>query len=90
MTMDASVTHQEEIAGLTAENKRLRKAVAAVIDLINESHGVAGLHMNGDVAPWDELRTGGRFEDWLRDFDIVVPDMEDDIAIAEHMAIAGR
>lgn len=30
--------------------------------LIAESHGVAGLHLNGDVAPWHELEAGGRFE----------------------------
>lgn len=33
-----------------------------VQDLINESEGVAGFHLNGDVAPWDELLSGGRFE----------------------------
>ena len=30
--------------------------------LIGESCGVSGLHMNGDIAPWDELESGGRFE----------------------------
>lgn len=30
--------------------------------LIGESGGVAGLHMNGDVAPWGDLEAGGRFE----------------------------
>ena len=43
----------------------LEKAVKAVNDLINESYGVAGLHLNGDVAYWDELLAGGRFEEWL-------------------------
>lgn len=32
--------------------------------LMAESYGVAGLHLNGDVATWDELSEGGRFE-WL-------------------------
>lgn len=32
-------------------------------------NGVAGLHQNGDVASWSELRTGGRFEAWLLAFD---------------------
>lgn len=36
-----------------------------VADLISSSTGVAGLHMNGDVAEWDELLEGGRFEAWL-------------------------
>lgn len=42
------------------------KAVAA---LIAESRGVCGLHLNGDEAPWAELQSGGRYEEWLRDFD---------------------
>jgi len=41
----------------------------AVASLINESHGVLGLHLNGDLAPWSELRTGGEFEEWLIAFD---------------------
>jgi len=41
----------------------------AVASLMNESHGVGGLHLNGDFAPWSELRTGGRFEEWLVAFD---------------------
>jgi hypothetical protein len=34
-------------------------------DLIAESHGVYGLHRNGDPAPWEELTEGGQFEEWL-------------------------
>ncbi|KMN36516.1 hypothetical protein VI26_06670 [Chromobacterium sp. LK1] len=30
--------------------------------LMTESEGVAGLHLNGDVAPWQELEAGSRFE----------------------------
>ena len=47
----------------------LEAGLTAVSTLMNESDGVAGLHRNGDVAPWSELRTGGRFESWLLDFD---------------------
>jgi len=47
-------------------------AIASVISLIDESHGVSGLHLNGDLAPWDTLRTGGQFDAWLRDFDTAV------------------
>ena len=32
--------------------------------LADESCGVAGLHLNGDVAAWEEILPGGRFE-WL-------------------------
>ena len=45
------------------------RGLEAVEALIHNSRGVIGLHLNGDEAPWDELRTGGRFEGWLRDFD---------------------
>jgi len=52
-----------------AEIERLRAGLRAVSDLIDESHGVAGLHRNGDVAPWSDLRTGGKYEEWLVSFD---------------------
>ena len=42
----------EALEGLTGD----------IQDLIGESSGVAGLHMNGDVAPWGDLEAGGRFE----------------------------
>lgn len=48
---------------------KLVLGIAAVADLIDNSTGVKGLHLNGDIAPWDELRSGGRFESWLVDFD---------------------
>lgn len=50
-------------------NDVLSRGITAVASLIDESEGVAGLHLNGDLAPWSELRTGGRFEEWLVDFD---------------------
>jgi hypothetical protein len=46
-----------------------KNGLKAVQGLIEESRGICGLHLNGDEAPWDELRTGGRFEEWLLDFD---------------------
>lgn len=58
-----------EVERLRAENRRLLKGLHAVDMLIGESYGVAGLHLNGDVASWGELRSGGRLEEWLRDFD---------------------
>jgi hypothetical protein len=50
----------------------LKKGLAAVSRLIAESYGVTGLHLNGDDAPWDELRTGGHYEEWLKDFDSAI------------------
>ena len=37
--------------------------------LIDSSEGVAGLHLNGDIACWESLRQGGRFETWLMRMD---------------------
>ena len=59
----------DERDALRADLERARAGLAAVEALIDESRGVDGLHRNGDLATWDELRTGGRYEEWLRDFD---------------------
>lgn len=42
----------------TAES-RLNAVVNSISDLINDSQGVAGLHLNGDIAPWESLLRGG-------------------------------
>jgi hypothetical protein len=62
--------------GISSANDELRARVAvlekglmAVDGLIGESRGVDGLHLNGDVALWEDLRTGGVYEEWLRDYD---------------------
>lgn len=59
----------DDMNWLIAEVERLRAALdglnKSVNDLISDSGGVYGLHLNGDEAPWDSLTTGGRFEDWL-------------------------
>ncbi len=52
------------------QNLQLKSGIKAIRSLINDSEGVQGLHLNGDLAPWDELEQGGRFEDWLGDFNI--------------------
>ena len=44
--------------------------------LIDDSYGVAGLHHNGEVAPWAELLRGGEYEDWLDGLD----ELEDQLA----------
>lgn len=41
----------------------------ALILLMHSSYGVAGLHSSGDVATWDELCRGGKYEEWLKAFD---------------------
>jgi hypothetical protein len=60
--------HEDKAAKLEEENIKLKKALAAVRTLMNNSEGVSGLHMNGDVAPWDELLECGQFEEWLIEF----------------------
>lgn len=57
------------IVALHKKIDAMADGLEAVALLIAESHGVCGLHLNGDVAPWDDLRTGGRFEGWLVAFD---------------------
>jgi len=44
-----------QLAAVTADRDRLREGLNAVQGLIDESYGVAGLHMNEEVAPWDSL-----------------------------------
>lgn len=70
-------TISEHLERLRADKARLTKGIKAVAALISESYGVTGLHLNGDVAPWSELRTGGRFESWLADFDAAMQLKED-------------
>ncbi|MAH46987.1 hypothetical protein CMI37_14260 [Candidatus Pacearchaeota archaeon] len=60
------------IRKLEAKVKRLQLGIADVSDLIDESTGVAGLHLNGEDAPWSDLLKGGRYEDWLINFSIAV------------------
>jgi len=61
-----------KIALLEQQLAEAKHGLSEVESLIDFSHGVAGLHMNGDVAPWSELRTGGRYESWLIGFDAAI------------------
>lgn len=45
-------------------------------ELIDNSRGVYGLHLNGDPAPWEELTAGGRFEAWLSSFDRIKAELD--------------
>lgn len=55
----------------------LADGIGTVRDLMDESTGVAGLHQNGDVAPWEELEDGGRFQEWLFSFNDAERTIED-------------
>lgn len=65
---------RKRIEQLEAELEAARAAgaalVASVDALIADSDGVYGLHLNGDVAHWGELVTGGEFENWLKALDV--------------------
>ena len=61
--LEAQVKAQaERIKEQSAALKLAREALGEVQDLIGESHGVYGLHLNGDESPWNELEQGGKFE----------------------------
>lgn len=64
--LDCAVVKVAEMQKRIAE---LEAGINAVSNLIRESGGVYGLHMNGDRSPWSEMLTGGRFEEWLLAFD---------------------
>jgi len=42
------------------ETERYKAVVEQFTNLMNESEGVAGLHLNGDIADWDWLQ-----DEWL-------------------------
>ena len=39
--------------------------------LVNNSEGVSGLHMNGEIAPWESLLDGGSFGSWLSSLEVL-------------------
>ena len=60
-------TMQTKLDEQAKEIEKLKGALNAVVDLIDNSTGVAGLHQNGEVAEWDSILAGGHFEEWLID-----------------------
>lgn len=40
---------------LSDENDRLKNALKYILEIVNDSNGVDGYHLNGDVADWDEF-----------------------------------
>lgn len=64
-----SITEGQIKISLSDVFTKLVRGINAAANLMDNSAGVEGLHLNGDVAPWSDLRTGGRFEGWLVDFD---------------------
>ena len=66
--------HFAALREVQQERIKLLKGLHAVSSLMNESYGVTGLHLNGDVAPWSDLRSGGKYEGWLHEFDAAIAD----------------
>lgn len=69
---------EAELAEAQRTIKRVRNGVKSVRELIDNSRGVDGLHLNGDVAYWDELEGGGKFEEWLAPFNVAEAALEED------------
>lgn len=63
---DSVAVPKETIRNLLAERDQLLQALSGLVDdvegLISESYGVTGLHLNGDVADWEELLPSGAYE----------------------------
>jgi len=56
------------IVELHDQIEKLCSGIMSVRALINESEGVAGLHLNGNVALWSELEDDGVDYKWLTEF----------------------
>ena len=46
----------------------LAKGLRAIEYLIQESHGIYGLHLNGDLSPWEDFSSEGYSKEWLADY----------------------
>lgn len=53
---------QKKIESLELEIQKYKFAIEEINDLIQNSQGVAGLHLNGDVATWGWLFGNGWLE----------------------------
>lgn len=43
----------------------LLEILGTIMGIVNESDGVSGWHLNGDIATWDEFDVIGEIEDIL-------------------------
>lgn len=46
---------QQKLDAVLAENVALKSILEAVRGVADNSHGISGWHLNGDVAEWDEI-----------------------------------
>jgi hypothetical protein len=82
--------HYEYIKGLHERIDELEEVLRSFSTLIDESQGVAGLHLNGEIAPWGELLGGGRYEEWLIDFTEAMSSISDPTPPAKEQAIVNE
>ena len=47
--------HQKQIDRLTQQNIQMELVINEFLELIDNSQGVAGLHLNGNIATWRDL-----------------------------------
>jgi hypothetical protein len=47
--------YKEQVATLRSEKAELIEALRGMLDIVKESRGVDGFHLNGDLADWDEF-----------------------------------
>ena len=45
----------EVVDSLIGENQRLKNALKDILCIVDDSTGVYGYHLNGDIADWDEF-----------------------------------
>lgn len=57
--------HKAQIDRLTKQNSQMQSVINEFLELMDNSQGVSGLHLNGDVATWNDLRWKG----WLNELD---------------------
>ncbi|ROX14633.1 hypothetical protein [Escherichia coli] len=46
---------QAKISALAAENEAMHETIEAVRSVADNSSGIAGWHLNGDIATWEEI-----------------------------------
>lgn len=54
-----------QIDRLTKQNSQMWLIINEFLELMDNSKGVSGLHLNGDIATWNWLRSNG----WLSELD---------------------
>lgn len=54
-TLICHVHHSQEWGRLIAAAPKMLEVLKGLLSIVDESKGVAGYHLNGDIAEWDEF-----------------------------------